>query len=639
MQTIEKTMARAAGDDPLEFIMSDATVDRMGDVIVQSGWDLADFVGNPIALFSHKADLPLGVWKDVRVQGGALRGRLELLPRGMSPRVDEIRAFVEAGMLRAVSVGFRPIDTEPLPNGGVKFKRAALVECSVVSIPANPNALAVAKSLNLSDDVQRVIFGEPAEQITAVERSGSPGEPASQPPVRKPMIMKTLADRIVDAQNAVVHQKDALTAHLKDENFDETVSDEITKSLGEAESKLASLQRAEAALATKTVAAAPAQPGTSEPQRVFAAPAKKSAPQDLVIRAAVVQVLAHIEKRSIHDVMIGRYGEDDSVKTMLDFTTKSASVPATTTATGWAAELVQTATLDLIDSLTAKSIYPVLRDLGGRFTFGRNGVISIPARAATPSIAGSFVGQGAAIPVRQGAFTATTLTPKKMAVITTFTREIAEKSTPDIELVLRNAIQEDTGVAIDTVLMDTTAASLIRPAGLRNGVTGITPTAGGGFAALVGDLKALVGALITSSGGNIRNPVWVMNPVQALSISLTQNGTGDFPFAADLRNGTLLGYPVAQSATVAPGMVTLVDAADFFAATGDEPRFDVSDQATLHMEDTAPTALSTAGTPNAVAAPIRSLFQTDSLGLRMVLDLNWAMRRAGMVAFVTGVTW
>jgi len=639
MQTIEKTMARAAGDDPLEFIMSDATVDRMGDVIVQSGWDLADFVGNPIALFSHKADLPLGVWKNVRVQAGALRGRLELLPRGMSPRVDEIRAFVEAGMLRAVSVGFRPIDTEPLPNGGVKFKRAALVECSVVSIPANPNALAVAKSLNLSDDVQRVIFGEPAEQITAVERSGSPGEPASQPPVRKPMIMKTLADRIVDAQNAVVHQKDALTAHLKDENFDETVSDEITKSLGEAESKLASLQRAEAALATKTVAAATAQPGTSEPHRVFAAPAKKSAPQDLVIRAAVVQVLAHIEKRSIHDVMIGRYGEDDSVKTMLDFTTKSASVPATTTATGWAAELVQTATLDLIDSLTAKSIYPVLRDLGGRFTFGRNGVISIPARAATPSIAGSFVGQGAAIPVRQGAFTATTLTPKKMAVITTFTREIAEKSTPDIELVLRNAIQEDTGVAIDTVLMDTTAASLIRPAGLRNGVTGITPTAGGGFAALVGDLKALVGALITSSGGNIRNPVWVMNPVQALSISLTQNGTGDFPFAADLRNGTLLGYPVAQSATVAPGMVTLVDAADFFAATGDEPRFDVSDQATLHMEDTAPTALSTAGTPNAVAAPIRSLFQTDSLGLRMVLDLNWAMRRAGMVAFVTGVTW
>jgi HK97 family phage major capsid protein/HK97 family phage prohead protease len=644
MQTIEKTMARAAGDDPLEFIMSDATVDRMGDVIVQSGWDLADFVGNPIALFSHKADLPLGVWKDVRVQGGALRGRLELLPRGMSPRVDEIRAFVEAGMLRAVSVGFRPIDTEPLPNGGVKFKRAALVECSVVSIPANPNALAVAKSLNLSDDVQRVIFGEPAEQIIAVERSGSPGEPASQPPVRKPMIMKTLADRIVDAQNEVVRQKDALTAHLNDENFDETVSDEITKSLGEAESKLASLQRAETALATKTVAPGNA-PGTAiversaDPRRPFAMPAKKSPASDLIVRSAVVQLLSHIERRSMHDVLTGRYGEDDSIKAMLDITTKAATVPATTTAVGWAAELVQTATLDLIEQLVGKSIYPVLRDIGGRFTFGRNGVVSLPARSSGTSVAGSFVGQGAPIPVRQAAFSATPLTPKKMAVITTFTREIAEKSTPDIEQILRQAIQEDTGVAIDTVLMDAGAATVIRPAGLRNGVTASTATAGGGFSALVADLKALVASLITSSNGNIRQPVWIMNPVQALSISLTQNAGGDFPFAADLRAGTLLGYPVAQSATVPQGTVALVDAADFFTATGDEPRFDVSDQATLHMEDTTPLAISAAGTPNVVAAPVRSMFQTDSIALRMILDMNWAMRRAGMVAVVTGVTW
>ena len=130
-----------------------------------------------------------------------------------------------------------------------------------------------------------------------------------------------------------------------------------------------------------------------------------------------------------------------------------------------------------------------------------------------------------------------------------------------------------------------------------------------------------------------------MNPVQALSISLTQNAGGDFPFAADLRAGTLLGYPVAQSATVPQGTVALVDAADFFTATGDEPRFDVSDQATLHMEDTTPLAISAAGTPNVVAAPVRSMFQTDSIALRMILDMNWAMRRAGMVAVVTGVTW
>jgi HK97 family phage major capsid protein len=583
--------------------------------------------------------MPIGEWKNVRVEGGKLLGELVFGPIGACPTTDKMRAFVEAGHMRAVSVGFRPVVAEPIEGskqGGVRFKAAELVECSLVSIPANPNALAVAKSLNLSDDTRRLIFGETAGKASTIERRGMSGEPAVSTSDRKNLKMATLSERIVDAQNELTRLRDLLTDHIKADDADEVVTSELADQIEKQETSLNSLKRAETALATKTVKQG--EPA-ADSRRPFAAPAKKSQPQDLIIRSAVVQVLAHIERRSAVDVLIGRYGEDDSIKTMLDITSKAASAPATTTTTGWAAELVQTATLDFIDTLVAKSVYPVLRDLGGRFTFGRNGVVSIPARSATPSIAGSFVGQGAPIPVRQAGFSASTLTPKKMAVITTFTREIAEKSTPDIEQVLRTAIQEDTGVAIDTVLLDTNAATVIRPAGLRNGVTGVTAATGGGFNALVADLKALVGALITSSGGNIRQPVWIMNPVQALSISLTQNAAGDFPFAADLRAGTLLGYPVAQSATVTNGTVALVDAADFFAATGDEPRFEVSDQAVLHMEDTAPQALSTTGTPNVVAAPLRSMFQTDSLALRMIMDLNWTMRRAGMVAFVTAVSW
>ena len=639
MQPVRKSTAQPAGDNPLTFVMSDATVDRMGDVIEQSGWVLRNFKANPMALFNHDSDMPIGRWKNVRVEGGQLIGELEFGPEGACPITDKMRAFVAAGMMRAVSVGFRPLTRpEPIEGskvGGVRFKAAELMECSLVSIPANPNALAVAKSLNLSDDVRQLIFGKSADEMGDADRRGASGESAASTPNRKNVKMATLAERIVDAQNELVRLKDALTDHLKADDADENVTVELADKIEKQETAVASLKRAEKALGSITEKQEP----KGDARRPFAAPAKKTAPGDLIIRSAVVQVLARIEGRSALDVLTARYGEDDSIKTMLDVTMRSATAPATTTTTGWAAELVQTATLDFIDTLVAKSVYPVLRDLGGRFTFGRNGVVSIPARSATPSVAGSFVGQGAPIPVRQAGFTATSLTPKKMAVITTFTREIAEKSTPDIEQVLRTAIQEDTGVAIDTVLLDANAATQIRPAGLRNGVTGVTATAGGGFAALVADLKALVAALITSSGGNIRQPVWVMNPVQALSISLTQNAAGDFPFAADLRGGTLLGYPVAQSATVPVGTVALVDAADFFTATGDEPRFEVSDQAVLHMEDTTPQQISAAGTPNVVAAPIRSMFQTDSLALRMIMDLNWAMRRAGMVAFVQSVTW
>jgi hypothetical protein len=86
-------------------------------------------------------------------------------------------------------------------------------------------------------------------------------------------------------------------------------------------------------------------------------------------------------------------------------------------------------------------------------------------------------------------------------------------------------------------------------------------------------------------------------------------------------------------------MVLLIDAADFIIIEGGAPRFDVSDQATLHLEDSAPLAIGTAGAPPTVAAPVRSLFQTDSMALRMVMDLNWGLRRAGVVAWTTAVTW
>jgi hypothetical protein len=86
-------------------------------------------------------------------------------------------------------------------------------------------------------------------------------------------------------------------------------------------------------------------------------------------------------------------------------------------------------------------------------------------------------------------------------------------------------------------------------------------------------------------------------------------------------------------------MVILLDADDFVSVEGDAPRFDVSDQATLHLDDTTPLAIGTAGSPNTVAAPVRSLFQTDSMALRMIMPMNWTLRRTGTVAWTQSVTW
>jgi len=112
-----------------------------------------------------------------------------------------------------------------------------------------------------------------------------------------------------------------------------------------------------------------------------------------------------------------------------------------------------------------------------------------------------------------------------------------------------------------------------------------------------------------------------------------------FPFRAEVAAGNLGGWPIIDSGTVPLGTVIAQDAADFVSVTGDGPRFEISDQATLHMEDTTPADIATVGTPPVAAAPAKSMFQTDSLALRLILPINWTIRRPGTVAWVAGVTW
>ncbi len=470
-----------------------------------------------------------------------------------------------------------------------------------------------------------------------------------------------LAQRIKDAQERIVKLRDQLDEHLKtidDENPDDAATattDELTTKIDAQEKSLAALQRAEKQIMERS--SLPVVHGDDDRgndrndrdqlsvrgnQRPFAAPAEKIRPADYIYKAIAVDLRSYGEKRSrpILDVLRDTYGENETVRrVMAQFITKAASIPADTTTSGWADTLVQTVVGDFIASLLPMSVYPGLAAKGGSFTFGRNGIISLPARNTATTIAGSFIAQGAPIPVRQGAFTPITLTPKKMGVITTMTREITEHSTPAIEAILRQAMQEDTSVSIDTVLLDATAASTIRPAGLKNGVTKTAASATASIVGFIADLKAMAGALITNTKGNLRAPVWIMNPGDVLAAMLLQTTVGETPFREEVSRGTLLGYPIISSTTLAARTWFLVDAADFITATGDTPNFSVSDQAVLHMEDTTPLAIGTVGTPPTVAAPVRSLWQTDSLAIRMIIDLNWSMRRTGSVAWMDTLAW
>jgi hypothetical protein len=131
-----------------------------------------------------------------------------------------------------------------------------------------------------------------------------------------------------------------------------------------------------------------------------------------------------------------------------------------------------------------------------------------------------------------------------------------------------------------------------------------------------------------------------MNPQQVNSIGLTAApGAGVFPFRDEISQKQLGGWPVIDSGTVPLGTVIVIDAADFVSVGGEAPRFEISDQATLHLEDTTPLDIGTPGSPATVAAPVKSMFQTNSYALRLLLPINWTVRRTGVVAWAAGVTW
>src|SRR5262249_32107840 len=153
-------------------------------------------------------------WRNLRVENEELRGHLELAPKGTSARIDEIISLVDAGILKAVSVGFRPLKHEPLdekdPWGGSRFLEQELVETSLVSVPANPNALAVAKSLNVSPATIELVFAKHGDR-DGTRRRGFAGKHAeTSTRNRRSSAMSGLAQRISDLQTAIVAKRDAL---------------------------------------------------------------------------------------------------------------------------------------------------------------------------------------------------------------------------------------------------------------------------------------------------------------------------------------------------------------------------------------------------------------------------------------------
>ena len=160
----------------LSFIASTDRADRYGDIIDQRGWQLDSYRSNPVILLNHDhQSLPIGRG-DVRLTEAGLMIDVEF--DMADPRAAEIAGKAERGFMNAVSVGFAPLKATPraqLPSehyaysksGGQFFEQAELLEVSIVTIPANADAVAIAAK-NIGFDLKAYIKEQIQTEINAM---------------------------------------------------------------------------------------------------------------------------------------------------------------------------------------------------------------------------------------------------------------------------------------------------------------------------------------------------------------------------------------------------------------------------------------------------------------------------------------
>lgn len=636
-----ETVSPGAGFD---FVISDGSMDRHGTRINPNGWDLRTFVTNPIALWSHGLDpirgrVPIGRWENVRVEGNRLIGRLAMAAQDTSDFINELRSLVEQGILRAVSVGFEDPKIGK-PGARWEIESVGLREVSLVAVGSNVNALNMARELNISESTIRSVFGEHAEKtgrnvsLTGEQADKTSTDPrlsrVDPRPISKVKSMTTLSQRIEALTETLTAGRDKLAELNAAETFDQVAVDELNARIEADESELASRKASEA----KIGLGAAQERGNVSNVNVNRMPLgyrqQEVSGLDLLVRAMTVQGVVAFGpgNKSVDKVLDERYPGHEATAILC----RADQTIGTTTVSGWASQLVQTVNQGFLQALTGMSVYPALRARGVGLTFDGIGTINLPRRTAGGA-GGGFVAEGS--PIRVGRITtaAASLTPKKMGVIVPFSRELAKRSTPAIEAIVRQGILEDTASILDSALLDATASSAARPAGLLNGVSAVSSGyAGADHTAVKEDFKALLGPFISANAAD--NITVIMNPAQALSIAMMDgpdNNAGWFSGISGRVN-------IVESTYATAGRLIAIRNSDFYTATGDAPEFDINETATVHMEDTTPLEI-VSGTGPTTADPVRSFYQTATVGVRMLMDVAWVMGRQSMVQWIDTTTY
>ncbi len=338
-------------------------------------------------------------------------------------------------------------------------------------------------------------------------------------------------------------------------------------------------------------------------------------------RMVIAKTLARLDGISAEGIANQRWGKSNP---QLVQVIKAAVAGGGTESGEWGAELAQADTRytgDFIDFLYAQTIFDnlPLREVPANVHIkGQDG-------AATAY----WVGQSKSIPVTKADFSDVTLSRLKVAAIAVISKELLQDSSPSAELLVRDALVNASAQRVDqTFLSNAAAVANVSPAGILNGLTAGT-SAGNDIADVITDVKALYAPFIAAN--NATGLQFVTTETLAKSLGLMQNALGAWAFPGlGASGGTLLGDPIKAGGNVGAGDLILLKPSDIYKIGDRGVEVSLSTEAAIEM-DSAPAGASDTPTAN---GSVVSMFQTESVAIKVVRPLNYAKRRASAVAYI-----
>lgn len=194
-------------DRTVSFRLSDNSLDRQNSRIDPHGIDTTNYSRNPVFLWGHDGygsmagapnpenvigrSISWGVTDLSRGEGAtaAFDIRAEFTPKSINPRGELAFNLVKNGFLNAVSIGVRILEwvNEKSAKRGkpdvIVYSQSDMLEASLVPIPANPNAVALARSLVKDYESLDLFPSDVAERLTrwAQTQSATPPDESAEP--------------------------------------------------------------------------------------------------------------------------------------------------------------------------------------------------------------------------------------------------------------------------------------------------------------------------------------------------------------------------------------------------------------------------------------------------------------------------